>query len=375
MAEKRDYYVVLGVDRSATRDQISEAYRKLALKYHPDRNPDNHDEAVVKFKEAAEAFEVLSHPDKRAKYDRYGLAGLEGEGAPQFHDVGDIFEHFGDIFGEGLFGDLFGGRGRSRRVRKGADIQCEVTLDLLEAAHGTAKVVQFERHQACETCGGSGAKPGTRPQACPYCGGTGRVVQRSGFFSLQTDCPSCRGSGQVIRDPCADCRGGAFVRRRVTRRVDIPAGVDNGIQLRLPGEGEPSPGGGPAGDCYCVIHVTEHPLFHREGRDLICQVPIAYSQAALGATIEVPTLDGPENLDVPAGTQPGEVFTLHGRGMPDPRRRGRGDLHVQVTVEVPKKLSPRHEEVLRDLAELENTHVTPKRVSFFEKLREYFHTG
>jgi molecular chaperone DnaJ len=376
MAEKRDYYEVLGVQRSASRDQISEAYRKLALKYHPDRHPDDHEEAVVKFKEAAEAFEVLSHPEKRERYDRFGFAGLEaGGGAPHFRDVGDIFEHFGDIFGEGMFGDIFGGRGRSRRGRKGGDVQCEVTLDLLEAAHGAAKVVQFERHQTCETCGGSGAKPGTRPQTCPYCGGSGRVVQTSGFFSLQTPCPSCRGSGQVVRDPCPACRGSAYVARRVTRRVDIPAGVDNGTQLRLPGEGEPSPNGGPAGDCYCVMHVQEHPLFHREGRDLICQIPIAFSQAALGTTIAVPTLDGSENLDVPGGTQPGEVFTLHGRGMPDPRRRGRGDLHVQITVEVPKKLSERHEKVIRELAELENTHVTPKRKSFFDKVKEYFQTG
>ena len=347
MADKRDYYEVLGVEQSASRDQLAEAYRKLAMKYHPDRNPTD-EEAVDKFKEAAEAFEVLSHPEKRATYDRYGHAGLEGGGAPQFHDVGDIFSAFSDIFGEGFFGDAFGGgRSHGRRSRRGGDLRCEVTLDLLEAAHGTAKVVQFERHYACETCNGSGAKPGTRAEGCPYCGGSGRVVQSAGIFSVQTTCPSCHGSGTVIRTPCPACRGSAYVLRRVTRKVDIPAGVDNGSQLRLHGEGEPSASGGPAGDCYCVIHVAEHALFHREGRDLVCQVPITYAQATLGAPLEVPTLDGPETVEVPAGTQPGEVFTLRGRGMPDPRRRGRGDLHVQVTVDVPKRISQRHEQLLR----------------------------
>ena len=258
MAEKRDYYEVLGVERSASNGQISEAYRKLALKYHPDRNPGD-DEAVVKFKEAAEAFEVLSHAEKRAAYDRYGHAGLAGGGAPQFHDIGDIFAAFGDIFGEGLFGDFFG-RGRGgRRPRRGGDIHCEVTLDLLEAARGTAKIVQFERHQKCETCGGSGAKPGTHPEPCSYCGGHGVVVQSSGIFSMQTTCPSCHGAGIVIRHRCTACRGGGFVPRRVTRKVDIPAGVDTGTQLRLHGEGEPSPGGGPPGDCYCALHVERAP--------------------------------------------------------------------------------------------------------------------
>jgi molecular chaperone DnaJ len=375
MAEKRDFYEVLGVERSATKEQLAEAYRKLALKYHPDRNPDD-DSVVVKFKEAAEAFEVLSHAEKRARYDHYGHAGLEGGGAPQFHDVSDIFQAFGDIFGEGMFGDVFGrGRGRSRRARKGADIRCEVTMDLLEAAHGTAKVIQFDRHHGCETCGATGAKPGTRPETCSYCGGSGQVMQSAGFFSIQTTCPSCRGDGRVVRQPCPDCHGSGFVLRRVTRKVDIPAGVDSDSQLRLNGEGEPSAKGGPPGDCYCLIHVTEHPLFHRDGQELICQVPISYCQAALGATIEVPTLDGPEQLDVPTGTQPGDVFTLRGRGMPNLRHRGRGDLHVQVTIEVPKRVAGRHEELLRELADIENTNVTPRRKSFVEKLKTYFQEG
>jgi molecular chaperone DnaJ len=371
MAEKRDYYEVLGVVRDAGEAQLSEAYRKLALKYHPDRNPGD-EEAVVKFKEAAEAFEVLSHPEKRARYDRFGFAGLEGGGAPQFHDVSDIFNAFGDIFGQGFFGDFFGG-GRAR-VRKGADIRCEVTLDLLEAARGTSKLVRFKRHTKCTTCRGTGAKPGTHPEPCRYCGGRGRVVQAAGIFSMQTTCPACHGQGQVIREACRDCGGSGYVQEKVTRKVDIPAGVDERTRLRLNEEGEPSPDGGPAGDCYCFIHVTEHPLFQRKGQDLVCAAPITYAQAALGATIDVPTLDGRQELQIPAGTQSGAVFTLKGCGMPDPRHHGRGHLLVQVHVEIPRSLTPEHEAALRHLAEIENTNVSPTRKSFFEKLKEFFGT-
>ena len=369
MAEKRDYYEVLGVERSATDGQISESYRKLALKYHPDRNPGD-DEAIIKFKEAAEAFEVLSHPEKRARYDRFGHAGLEGGGAPHFHDVGDIFSAFGDIFGEGFFSDFFGGRGA--RSRKGGDVRCDVTIDLFEAARGTTKVVQFARHAVCEPCHGSGAKPGTRPEMCRYCGGKGRVVQSTGIFSIQTTCPSCHGSGHTIRDACNSCRGSGYVQKKVTRKVEIPAGVDDQNRLRLSGEGEPSPSGGPPGDCYCFISVTPHPLFQRKGQDLLCQVPISYPQAVLGATLDVPTLDGREEMAIPAGTQTGQVFTLRGARDARPAISGRGDLHVQVHIEVPRTMTPEHEEAVRKLAEIENMHVSPTRKSFFEKLKELF---
>ena len=371
MAQKRDYYEVLGVERDASDDRISEAYRKLALQYHPDRSPGD-DEAIVKFKEAAEAFEVLSHREKRARYDRFGHAGLEGGGSPQFHDVSDIFAAFGDILGQGFFGDIFGGgRGRAGRASQGADIRCEASLDLMEAARGTVKTVQFERHAKCDMCAGSGAKPGTRPEPCRYCGGHGRVVQQTGIFSLQTTCPACHGQGQVIREPCSRCRGVGYLQMKVTRKVEFPPGVDDRTRLRLQGEGEPSPNGGPPGDCYCFIHVKDHPLFQRRGQDLFCEAPIGYTQAALGATIEVPSLDGCQQLKIPPGTQTGEIFTLKGQGMPDPRRHGRGHLLVQVNVEVPHTLTPEHEAALRRLAEIENTQVSPTRKSFFETLKEF----
>lgn len=377
MADKHDYYEVLGVDRSASKEKIAEAYRKAALKHHPDRNPGDQ-EAVAKFKEAAEAFEVLSNDEKRAVYDRYGHAGLAGAGAGprEYADVNDIFSAFSDVFGDSLFGDLFGGHRRGgRRVRKGADIRVDVELDLMEVAHGVTKTVEFDRHQKCSTCGGSGAKPGTQPEVCRYCGGHGQVVQQAGFFSLQTTCPACQGRGSTIREACPTCRGTGFVGQKVTRDIKIPAGVDTQTRLRLQGEGEPSPDGGPPGDVYCFITVKEHPLFQRDGQDLICRIPISYAQAALGATIDVPTLDGPEPMEIAAGTQSGEVFRRRGRGLPVPRHRGRGDLIVQVYIEVPKKLDAEHRRILRELAELESKHVTPERKSFFAQLKEYFQSG
>lgn len=372
MAERRDYYEILGVARTATQKEIADSYRKLAMKYHPDRNPGDQD-AVAKFKEAAEAFEVLNDAEKRGRYDRYGHAGVDG-GAPHFHDVNDIFSAFGDIFGGSIFGDFFGGGGGrgGRRVRKGADIGTTVVLDLFEAARGVTKTVEIERHERCGDCNGSGARPGTKPEPCHYCGGRGQVVQSSGVFRVQTTCPVCHGDGTVVKDPCPRCRGQGVVGKRVKRDVVIPAGVDHQMRVRLAGEGEPSPNGGPPGDCYVLIEVKEHPLFQREGQHLICRIPITYAQAALGAMIEVPTLEGPDKLEIPAGTQPGDVFKMRGRGMPDPRHRGKGDLLVQVNVDVPKKLSPREEDLLRELAKEERRNVTPHRKSFLDKLKDYF---
>jgi molecular chaperone DnaJ len=367
MTGKRDYYEVLGVDRSSSEKAIADAYRKLALKYHPDRNPGD-EEAVVRFKEAAEAFEVLGDTDKRARYDRYGHAAFDGT-ARGFSDINDIFAAFGDMFGDSPFAELFGGR---RRPAKGADIRCDVTLDLVEAARGVTKTVEFSRHETCPDCNGSGAKAGSTKTRCTYCGGRGQIVQSSGIFRVQTTCPSCRGAGSIIKDPCAKCRASGYVLRQVRREVKIPAGIDDQMRVRLPGEGEPSETGGPRGDCYCFIAVREHPLFQREGEHLIVHVPITYTQAALGAAIEVPTLAGPHELKIPRGTPAGHVFRLRGQGMPSLRGRGTGDLLVQVEIEVPKKLGEQQEELLRKLAELEHVEVTPHRKSFFEKVRNYF---
>ncbi len=368
MTGKRDYYEILEVTKSASKDEISASYRRLAIKFHPDKNPGD-DEAVQRFKECAEAFEVLSDDNKRARYDRYGHSGVEG--GTQFHDVNDIFSAFADIFSGSGFGDIFGG-GRGRGVSRGRHVSCDVTIDLLEAASGVKKSIRIKRHKECGTCNGTGAEPGSKVESCSYCGGHGQVISQQGIFRMQTTCPQCHGEGQTIHDPCGDCRGAGYVRSKVEREIHIPAGVDNGSRLRLSGEGEPSPNGGPAGDCYVDITVRPHPLFEREGPHLICRLPLTYPQAALGATLEVPTLDGPEELEIPAGTQAGEVFRLKQRGMPDLRGGRPGDLHVLVQIDVPKKLSTKQEELLRELAELDHTEVTPHRKSFFEKLKDYF---
>ncbi|MCA9240622.1 MAG: molecular chaperone DnaJ, partial [Planctomycetales bacterium] len=342
--------------------------RKLAQQYHPDKNPGD-EEAVVRFKECAEAFEVLSDTDKRSRYDRFGHAGVNGQGhaGGGFHDVEDIFSAFGDIFG-----DLFGGGGGRGRVRKGRDVRCDVTLTLHESAKGCEKEVEFHRHETCETCQGSGAAPGSLPEQCGYCGGVGRVIQSAGIVRMQTTCPACHGQGSTISKPCRDCRGTGQSLRKVVTKVSIPPGVDEGMRVRIAGEGEPSPNGGPRGDCYCFISVLEHELFERDGQHLICRVPISYTQAALGSTVEIPTLQGKTDFEIPAGTQSGQVFRMQGKGMPDPRRRGLGDLLVQVTIEVPRKLSKEEEQKLRELANLEHKNVAPERKSFFHKLKDYF---
>jgi molecular chaperone DnaJ len=371
MAGKRDYYEILGVARAATPKEIADAYRRLALKYHPDANPGD-EKATEKFKEAAEAYEVLGDADKRARYDQFGHAGVEG-GAPHFTEVEDIFEAFGDVFSGGLFGDLFGGgRRRGRRARRGADVRVDVTLDLEEAARGAKKTLDFARSSRCEQCSGSGSKPGSRPDTCRRCGGRGQVVQSAGILRVQTACPACQGAGSVITDPCDGCRGHGYVSTRVRVDVAIPAGIDDGMRVRLSGEGEPSPDGGPPGDCYCFVSVRPHRLFERDGRNLILRLPITYTQAALGATVDVPTLDGKEELRIAPGTQPGDVFQLRGRGMPDPRGAARGDLLVQTFIEVPKRLSAKQETLLRELAELERVDVTPHRKNFLSMLRDYF---
>jgi molecular chaperone DnaJ len=370
MVTQRCYYEVLSVERTATDKEISRAYRKLAIKYHPDSNPDD-PAATERFREAAEAYEVLSDAEKRQRYDRYGHAGVRGGGS-EFQSTEDIFEAFGEIFGNGMFGDLFGGRRGGRRQRRGNDVRSDVSLTLEEAATGVVKTVRFNRNERCQTCSGSGAKAGTKPASCQYCGGRGQVLQSAGILRMQTTCPQCRGTGSIITEPCGDCRGRGVNVKSVELEVSIPAGVDDGMRVRLGGEGEASPDGGPNGDCYCFIKVKKHDLFHRDGSNLIVQLPIAYTQAVLGADLKVPTLGGQEVLTLKRGTQSGEVFTLRGKGVPDPQGGPRGDLLVQVYIETPREVSAKQEEVLRTLAELEQTDVSPQRKSFLDKIKSYF---
>jgi molecular chaperone DnaJ len=370
MASKRDYYEVLGVKRESSEKEIASAYRKLAVKYHPDSNPGD-ENATEKFKEAAEAYEVLSDADKRARYERYGHEGVQGQ-THEFHSVEDVFEMFGDLFGGGIFGDVFGGRRGGRRARRGADIRADVALDLEEAAKGVNKTVEFSRHVSCDTCNGSGAESGSKKETCRRCNGHGQVIQSAGIIRMQTTCPTCGGAGSVITSPCKKCSGHGVLEGRRKLDVHIPPGVDDGMRVRVPNEGEPSPQGGSHGDLYCFISVRRHKLFQRDGRNLILQMPITFTQAALGATIEIPTLTGSTEIKIAAGTQSGELFRVRGGGMPDPRGGITGDLIVQTHIEVPKKLTSRQEELLREMAELERAHVTPQRKSFLETLTSYF---
>ncbi len=369
MATKRDYYETLGVKRDADADEIKRAYRQLALKNHPDKNPGDPD-AERRFKELAEAYEVLSDAPKRQRYDRYGHAGMEGAGVHDFRNAEDIMSAFSDIFGGGLFGDMFGQRRRG--PRPGQDLLMKLEIDLIEAARGATKPVEIARQEVCGECKGSGAKKGTVATSCTYCGGQGQVVQSRGFFQVATTCPACGGEGVRITDPCPSCRGSGRVPSKANLKVDIPPGVETGMWLQLRNQGEPGDVGAPRGNLRIQIQVRRHPFFERVQNDLHCQVPISFPQAALGADIEVPTLDGPDRLHVPRGTQSGDVLKLKGRGMPDINGRGRGDELVEVMVETPKHLTARQEEILRELAEIEHETVSPKRKSFFEKLRDYF---
>lgn len=350
MTSKRDYYDVLGVNRNASEDELKSAYRKLALKFHPDRNPDDK-QAEEQFKEAAEAYEVLRDREKRALYDQFGHAGLERTGFSGFGGFEDIFSSFGDIF-EDFFG--FSTRGRSRtRGQRGADLRYDLTLSFMQAAFGTETEIDVAKLEPCGDCRGNGCEKGTQPEVCRQCGGSGQVSRSQGFFTVRTTCHVCRGNGQMIARPCPTCRGNGQV--RVTKRVSvkIPAGVDNGSRLRLNGEGEPGQHGGPPGDLYVFIHVQPHEFFERRENDVVCQVTISFVQAALGDTIAVPTLEGSRNLEIPKGTQPGDVFYFHGEGIPSLRNRKRGEQVIQVMVKTPTNLSKKQEELLREFAKLE----------------------
>ena len=368
MATRRDYYEVLGVERNASEDQLKKAYRALAMKYHPDRNVGD-DDAAATFKEAAEAYAVLSDGQKRQVYDRYGHAGLTGAGGmPDFGGAESIFEMFGDFFGD-VFG---GGRGRSRGPRGGNDLGMGLSIDLIEAYRGVRKSVTLDRNELCSECSGSGAKKGSKPATCRTCQGQGATIVSQGPFRVQQTCRTCGGRGSIITDPCAGCHGRGRMPVRRTVEVDIPAGVQTGMRLSVPGEGEAGDPGGPRGSLVIEIQVHDHPLFRRQDDHLICQVPITISQAALGANVEVPTLDGAKVHAIPAGTQSGDVIHLHGKGMPNVRTGRRGELAVQVIVETPRNLTKRQEELLRELAELDHKNVSAQRKSFFDKIKELF---
>ena len=369
MAEKRDYYEVLQVTRTATKIEIDRAYRKMAIKYHPDSNRDDPD-ASIKFKECSEAYEVLVDADKRTRYDQFGHAGLHGGGGG-FQE----FESFGDIFGD-VLNDFFGGgrgrRGGGTRKSRGQDVRCDVTLTLEEAARGVSKDIAFRRRSTCGSCDGSGAAAGSQPIVCATCGGRGQVIQSTGILRVQTNCPACRGAGKTISSPCTGCRGSGLVTEKASITVDIPAGVDVGMRVRLKGDGEASPDGGPRGDCYCFITVKPHDLFRRDGTNLVLQFPISYAKAALGAEIEVPTLDGKTKLRIEPGTQSGTLFRIPGCGVVQPGGSRPGDLIVETVIEVPKKLSESQAKLLRELAELDHESVLPAHKSFFEKLKNFF---
>jgi molecular chaperone DnaJ len=362
---KRDYYEVLGVARDAGAEEIKRAYRRLAMQYHPDRNVGDED-AEQRFKEAAEAYEVLHDPEKRQRYDRYGHAGLEGLNVPHFNNAQSVFDLFGDIFG-----DIFGPRMRPGPQR-GRDRKVQIELDLKAAFTGCTKSIKISREELCGECGGSGARRGSRPMQCRRCNGHGVLVQSQGFFRVQQTCRACGGSGTVISDPCPNCSGAGRVMAERVLNVSIPPGVDTGTAVRLTSEGEAGDPGAPRGDLYCLIQVRPHPLFQRDGANLICQVPITFSQAALGTDLEVPTLEGSAMCPLKRGTQSGDVLRIPGRGMPGLRGGRRGDVLVQVIVETPRHLVKRQEELFRELAELDKKHVSAERKSFLDKLREFF---
>ena len=373
-AAKRDYYEVLGVSKTSSADEIKRAYRKMAMQYHPDRATGDKHEAEVKFREAAEAYEVLSDEQKRARYDQFGHAGVAGQAHDYSHAAPeDIFSMFQDIF-QG-FGGGFGGQQRGQgRPARGYDLETQVELTLNEVATGTEKTIEFERAETCDRCKGSGAKPGTNPIVCPTCGGQGRVAQAGlgGMFRMVTTCPNCRGKGNIVKEKCSDCHGDGRVPKKRVVTVKIPAGVQEGQAVRIAGEGEPGENNSPPGDLHCYIVVKPHTIFQRHGNDVICQIPISFTQACLGGEIDVPTLKGQEPMQVPAGTQHGEVFKLKGKGLPDLRSYRTGDEVVQVVIEIPKRLTDRQRELLEEFAETEDERVMPAKKGFFEKMKAMF---
>jgi molecular chaperone DnaJ len=371
---KRDFYEILGVAKNSSEDEIKKAYRKLAMKYHPDRNPDSK-EAEEKFKEVKEAYEMLTNPEKREAYDRYGHAGVD----PNMGGMGGGggFGGFGDAFGD-IFGDIFGGgRGRSSgpQVYRGADLRYNLEITLEQAAHGFDTTIRVPSWDKCDTCHGSGAKPGTSPVTCSTCGGHGQVRMQQGFFSIQQTCPKCHGSGQDIPNPCATCAGAGRIKRNKTLEVDIPAGIDTGMRIRSSGNGEPGMNGGPPGDLYVEIHIKPHEVFQRDGDDLHCEIPVSFAKAALGGEIEVPTLSGKASFTLPEGTQSGKTFRLRGKGIKGLRSGYAGDLFCHVAIETPVKLTDKQKDLLREFEQLTlegGAKHSPQSKTWKDKVKEFF---
>jgi len=390
MATERDYYEILGVKKDSSEDEIKKAFRQRAKKWHPDRNPDNREDAETKFKEAAEAYEVLRDADKRRQYDAYGHAGLRGASRVDFSSVNfdDLFSSFfgggggggrggggGGGFGGSIFDDLFGGGGGARQSygpEPGASLRCDLTVSFEEAARGTTRTIELTRHDNCTDCKGTGADGGTAKSSCATCRGSGRLTQTRGFFTMQSACPRCGGAGEVIDKPCGKCEGSGRVPKKAKVKIDIPAGIEDHTRMRVPDQGEQGHAGGPRGDLYCYVFVKPHEFFQRHGDDIVIDVPITFTQAALGAEIEVPRLGGKAKVKVPPGTQSGEILRLRGEGLPSPYGHGKGDQLVHVVIETPKKLSDKQQEVLREFAKTEKVNVSPMRKSFFDKLKDYF---
>jgi molecular chaperone DnaJ len=374
--KKRDYYEVLGVGRNASEEEVKRAYRRLAVKFHPDKNPDD-PHAEEKFKELGEAYDVLMDSDKRAAYDRFGHAAFAsgGAGFGGFHDPFDIFREVfgGGGFGSGIFETFFGGAGaRTEDRQRGSDLRYDMQIELEEAAFGVEKEIEIEKLDTCDKCHGSGAEPGSRTISCPTCGGRGQVISSRGFFHVSQTCPRCHGAGEIIEKPCPKCHGEGRVEKLSRVKLKIPAGIREGSRLRSSHNGEAGIRGAPPGDLYVVIHIKEHKIFQREDDDLYCEVPIAFSLAALGGEVDVPTLEGKAHLKVPAGTQSGQMFKLRGKGITNVNGRGRGDLFARLIVEVPSRLNVEQRRKLEEFAALCSDENTPLRKSFFERAKEFF---
>lgn len=391
MATKRDYYEILGVSRNATQEEIKQAYRRLAMQYHPDRNPHNRKEAEEKFKEASEAYEVLSDPEKRRLYDMYGIDGVKGTFSPggftwrdftHFEDISDIFADLEDFFGLGSISDIFGFRTTTRRpgarqtrttLIRGADIEYKVQISLEEAAKGVEKNIKIDRQELCPRCGGNACEPGTSKQTCPICQGRGQVGFTRGFLTITQTCSRCQGEGEIITSPCKECYGKGVIKQSRTIAIKIPPGAYTGLELRVRGQGHIPPGGkGVPGDLYVYVEVLPHPYFKREGDDLYYDAPISFPQAALGAEIEIPTIDGKAKIKIPPGTQSHQLFRIRGKGMPHLHGAGRGDLYCRVIIQVPTKLTSRQKELLQEFAKISEEANSDSKKSFYEKVSDVF---